>query len=248
VAGLCLATNASADDFPEPPPTFLSLGPGVQVTPEYPGASHSRTFLLPDIEAQYRNWLYISATDLLGVYAYNHGGDKLGAAILYDFTERRERDSPKFTGLGDVPTTLRLKLFAEKRIAMFSMGATVATDLGGHELGTIAQAHVALLLPLTAHGFASIGPGITWSDQHYMRAFYGVSPQQAEVSGLPQFAAGSGVSDIYLEAVAGYDISSRWTVTVDAIAARLHGDAADSPFTEQRSQVSALASVTYKIF
>jgi hypothetical protein len=76
------AAPARADDagFPEPPATFLSVGPAVQVTPECPGARDSRTFLLPDIEGQYHNGLGISATDLLGVYADNHGGDKLGAA------------------------------------------------------------------------------------------------------------------------------------------------------------------------
>ena len=247
---LCLVgppARAADTDVPDPPATFLSIGPAVQVVPEYPGAKDSRTFLLPDVEGQYHNWLYISATDLLGVYAYNHGGDKLGAAVLYDFTQRLANDSPRFAQLGDVPTTLRFKLFAEKRLAMFSVGGTVATDIGSHNLGTVAQAHVALLLPLTAHGFVSIGPGVTWSDQHYMRAFYGVSAPQSAVSGLPQFEAGSGVSDMYLEAVAGYEISSRWSIAVDAIAARLHGDAADSPFTQTRSQVSVLASITYKI-
>ena len=247
LGGWGLLAHAADTNVPDPPATFLSVGPAVQVVPEYPGAKDSRTFLLPDIEGQYHNWLYISATDLLGVYAYNHGGDKLGAALMYDFTEREEKDSPKFAQLGGVPTTLRLKLFAEKRLAMFSIGGTVATDVGGHNLGTVAQAHVALLLPLTAHGFMSIGPGVTWSDEHYMRAFYGVSAQQSVISGLPQFDATSGISDMYLEAVAGYDISSRWSVTVDAIAARLHGDAADSPFTQTRSQVSVLASITYKI-
>jgi outer membrane scaffolding protein for murein synthesis (MipA/OmpV family) len=80
-----------------------------------------------------------------------------------------------------------------------------------------------------------------------MRAFYGVSAQQSVISGLPQFDATAGISDLYLEAVAGYDISRHWSVTVDAIAARLHGDAADSPFTETRAQLSVLASITYKI-
>ena len=242
-----LVPVAQAEEVPEQPATFLSVGPAVQVTPAFPGGKESRTFALPDIEAQYDNWLYISATDLLGVYAYNHGGDKLGAALEYDFTERLERDSPRFADFGDVSTTMRLKLFAEKRIAMFSIGANIATDVGGHDLGTVAQAHVALLLPLTSHGFVSVGPGLTWSDTQYMRAFYGVSAYQSTVSGLPQYDAASGISDIYLEAVAGYDISSRWSVTVDAIAARLQHDAADSPITETRSQVSVLASVIYKI-
>ena len=108
------------------------------------------------------------------------------------------------------------------------------------------QAYLNLLLPLTSHGFLTIGPGVTWSDQHYMRAFYSVSAEQSELSGLPQFEARRGISDIYGELVAGYEISSRWAVGLDAVYARLQGDAADSPFTESRAQTSWFASILYK--
>jgi MipA family protein len=248
MCALAPAERAARADttIPEEPPTFLSVGPAVQVQPKYPGASSSRTFLLPDVEGQYHNWLYVSATDLIGVYAYNHQGDKAGAAIEYDFSERLARDSPSFTHLGDVSTTPRLKLFIEQRIAMFSGGARVATDIGGHDEGTVAQAYLNLLLPLTAHGFVTVGPGLTWSDSRYMSAFYGVSASQSEVSGLPQFQAHPGISDVYGELVAGYEISSRWAVGLDLTVARLQGDAADSPFTSARTQTTWLASILYK--
>jgi hypothetical protein len=63
--GLCAAAAVSADTtLPPEPATFLSLGPAVEITPTYPGASTSRTFALPDVEAQYDNWLYMSAGPL----------------------------------------------------------------------------------------------------------------------------------------------------------------------------------------
>jgi outer membrane scaffolding protein for murein synthesis (MipA/OmpV family) len=232
--------------IPEPPATFLSLGPAVEITPTYPGAKTQRTFMLPDIEGQYDNWLYISATDLLGVYAYNHQGDKAGAAIEYDFTERLEKDSPHLAHLGDVSTTARFKLFIEQRISLFVLGATAATDIGGHEEGTVAQAYLNLLLPLTARGFLTIGPGLTWSDSRYMRAFYGVTAEQSELSGFPEFQAHAGISDIYGELVAGYELSSRWALGLDVTVAHLQGDAAGSPITESRWQTTWLASILYK--
>jgi outer membrane protein len=245
---LVAAPGARADSgFTDPPATFLSAGPAVMVTPSYPGAKTQRTFALPDLEGQYHNWLYISGTDLVGVYAYNRQGNKAGAAIAYDFTERLQNDSRQLGPLKDVEPTPRLKLFIEQRVAMFVGGLRAATDIGGHDEGTVAQAYVNLLLPLTAHGFVTLGPGLTWSDRHYMNAFYSVTAEQSEISGLPQYQAHPGISDLYGEVLAGYELSSRWALALDVTYARLHGDAADSPFTLARAQTTWFASVLYKV-
>jgi MipA family protein len=228
-------------------PFTLSVGPAVEITPDYPGASAQRTFVLPDVELQYHNWLYVSGTDLIGVYAYNHAGTKAGAAIEWDFTERLQRDNAHFAGLGDVSTTPRLKLFFTPQfLAWLAGGVTAATDIGGHSEGTVAQAYLNLQLPLTARGFFTIGPGLTWSDTEYMKAFYGVTLEQSAITGFPVYAVHSGVSDVYVETSAGYAISSRWSVGIDVTVAHLQGDAAKSPFTEQRQQVTWLGTLLYK--
>ncbi|MBS0378465.1 MAG: hypothetical protein JSS29_08265 [Proteobacteria bacterium] len=67
--------------------------------------------MLPDIETQCHNWLYVSGTDLLGVCGWNHGGDKAGAAIACDFTERLQDDSRQLGPLPHVEPAVRLKLF-----------------------------------------------------------------------------------------------------------------------------------------
>jgi MipA family protein len=229
-------------------PFSLSVGPAVEITPEYPGARAQRTFALPDVELQYHNWLYVSGTDLIGVYAYNHGGTKAGAAIEWDFTERLQRDNPHFAGLGDVATTPRLKVFFQPQLQPWLAGGVLAaTDIGGHNEGTVAQAYLNLQLPLTSRGYFTLGPGVTWSDTEYMRAFYGVTSEQSTISGFPVFEAHAGVSDVYVETSAGYAISSRWSVGIDVTAAYLQGDAAKSPFTESRHQITWLAAVLYKL-
>jgi|HubBroStandDraft_1064217.scaffolds.fasta_scaffold00661_16 outer membrane protein len=224
----------------------LAFGPAVEITPSYPGARSQRTFALPDIEAQYHDWLYISGTDLLGVYAYNHDNTQAGAAIEWDFTERLAKDSALLSHLGDVSTTPRFKLFFEPRLAAWlSGGVEAATDIGGHDEGTVAQAHVELLLPLTARGFVSLGPGVSWSDRRYMRAFFAVSAAQSALSGLPEYQAHAGVSDVYAEAIAGYQLSRRWALGLDVTVAHLQNDAAHSPFTAARAQTTWLGSLLY---
>jgi MipA family protein len=238
---LCQAADTAAPDW------SLSLGPAVEITPAFPGASASRTFALPDVEAQYQDWLYVSGTDLLGVYAYNHADTKAGAAIEWDFTERLEKDSAHLAHLGDVHTTPRFKLFFDPRLEPWlSGGVEVATDIGGHDEGTLAQAHVEVLLPLGTRGFVSMGPGLTWSDSRYMRTFFGVSAAQSALSGLPVYEAHAGISDLHGEAVAEYQLSSRWALGLDVVVAHLANDAAHSPFVESRAQTTWLASILYR--
>jgi MipA family protein len=232
---------------PSPSSYSLSAGPAVEIQPTYPGAKTQRTFVLPDVEGEYHDWLYISGTDLLGVYAYNHGGTKAGAAIEYDFTERLARDDAHLEHLGDVSTTPRFKLFYEPQLAPWLAGGIeVATDIGGHHEGTVAAAHVALLLPLTARGFVSVGPGVTWNDSAYMQTFFGVSAEQNLVSGLPVYSARAGLSDLHGELLAGYQLSSRWTVVLDVTQAYLVRDAAHSPFTEAHAQTTWLGTILYR--
>jgi MipA family protein len=230
----------------EAQPSSLSVGPAVQITPRYPGVRASRMFLLADVEAESGDW-YISGTDLIGLRIVNRAQTKAGVALEYDFTERRARDVPHGAALRDVHTTPRFKVFVEQDLAMFAGTASMATDVGAHHEGTIAQAQIQLQLPVTKNGFFTIGPGVTWSDSHWMRAFYGVSAEQSAQTGLTEFDARPGVSDIDIEAVAGYQFSKRWSAGFDVTLARLERSAANSPFTVTRSQTTALVSMGYKI-
>ena len=121
------APLARADGEPPAPSFTLSVGPAFDNQPKYPGASSQRSFLFPDVELQYDNWLYVSATDIIGVYAYNKGGTQAGAAITWDFTERRGHDVVPSGALPDVPTTQRLRLFFDPRLAS-------SITMRGHEI------------------------------------------------------------------------------------------------------------------
>lgn len=232
--------------YPDRPFSF-SIGPAIESTPTYPGSSATRSYFLPDIEAEYGRF-FISGTDFLGFRAVNTPETKAGVVFEYDYTERLKKDSAKLESLGDVSTTPRLKLFVEHNIVLFLLaGLDVATDIGGHHEGTIAHAHLDLEMPLTSRGFFTIGPGVTWSDSRWMSAFYGVSDEQAHISGLAPYNARAGVSDAYIEAVAGYTLSTRWSIGLDVTTARLLGDVQHSQFTESLWQTTVLASILYKL-
>lgn len=227
--------------------THLLVGPGVYVTPSYPGASASRGFAIPYIDAQYANRLYSNATDIVGVYALNSASTQAGAAFQYDFTERLAKDDLRFRNLSEIRTTPRFKVFASHTIGIITGDANVATDIAGRGQGTLAQANLWVTIPSIPKLILSFGPGLTWADERYMHTFFSITEAQAAVAPLTPYHAKAGVVDWHVNALATYEISSRWSLGASAYAARLNDDPDRSPVTLRRGQTTALAFVAYKV-
>jgi hypothetical protein len=82
----------------------------------------------------------------------------------------------------------------------------------------------------------SAGPGVTFANQEYMQTFFGVTSAQATRSVLAPYTPASGVSFVNVSVGATYLLSSRWFLGAHATAARLQGDAADSPIIADKNQ------------
>jgi outer membrane protein len=111
----------------------------------------------------------------------------------------------------------------------------------------LAQANLWVTIPFIPKWIFSVGPGLTWADARYMHTFFSITDAQAAVSPLSPYAARAGVVDLHFNAIASYEISSRWSVGATAYVARLNGDADESPVTLRRSQTTALAFIAYKL-
>jgi MipA family protein len=242
-----LGNGIAKADVPVDTGTNLSVGPATYITPTYPGASSSRGFALPYIDAEFDNLLYSNAADLLGIYAYKTSTANVGAAIQYDFTERLAKDDYRFRYLREIKATPRGKIFASKTIGIITGDFNVATDLANRGQGTLAQGNLWLTIPFVKHWIFSVGPGFTWADHQYMSTFFAITPAQSAVAPLNVYSTKAGVVDLHLNGIATYEISSRWSLGASAYAARLRGDAENSPITLRHSQITALAFIAYKI-
>ena len=154
-----IGTQRSSADVPVGTGNNLSIGPGVFVTPSYPGASSSRGFALPYIDAQYDNLLYSNASDLLGIYGYKNPTAQAGAALQWDFTERLAKDDQRLKDLREIHDTPRFKVFANRTIGMLTGDFNVATDIAGRGQGTLAQGNFWLTIPFVNNWLFSFGPG-----------------------------------------------------------------------------------------
>ena len=94
----------------------------------------------------------------------------------------------------------------------------------------------------------SIGPRLTWSDDRYQEAWFGVTPDAALTSGLPAYDPGGGVQAYGAAASFLTQLGPRWGIYTYAKYDRLTGDAADSPIVRQlgsRDQFSGGIALTY---
>jgi outer membrane scaffolding protein for murein synthesis (MipA/OmpV family) len=184
---------------------------------------------------------------VLGAYVYKDAAIEVGAALQYDFTRRLAADDERFLHLRDIRDTPRFKLFASRTIFFVTGDTSVATDIAGHSQGTLAQANLWFTIPFAPRCLLSIGPGLTWADHDYMATFYGITEVQAARAPLAVYSARAGIVDRHLNGIATYDISSRWSLGASASVTHFGRDALHSPVTQQSSQTTMVAWLTYKL-
>jgi outer membrane scaffolding protein for murein synthesis (MipA/OmpV family) len=86
-------------------------------------------------------------------------------------------------------------------------------------------------------------------DKKYARAYFGVTPSQAALSGLSTYDLKGGVRDVALSAKVAYALTERWNVQLLGAYKRLTGDFADSPLVKgegSADQFSAAVAIGYR--
>ncbi|WP_405045139.1 MipA/OmpV family protein, partial [Paraburkholderia sp.] len=106
VAALACVRPAWADDAPQAAqadsPWKISIGPGMYIAPEYPGARHLKVYPFPSLDISYRDRIFSQGPDVLGVNVFRGENYHVGASLSFDFQSRNVSDDPHLRGLGNV--------------------------------------------------------------------------------------------------------------------------------------------------
>ncbi len=243
VAGI--AGPARADEPQSTSDWKLSVGPGLYLFPKFPGSSQLQVLPFPIQDISWKDRVFSQGPDLLGVNALLGDNYHLGASVSFDFQSRRASDDARLRGLPDVHYGPKLRLFADYTWWAFTGSAAVYQDIAGTGQGLTAMADLFVSAPL-GELLLSAGPGITWANATYTNTFFGVNAQESAASGLPRYAAGSGLRDVHFNVNATYKFSPHWSANVSAVIGRLERAAAGSPITERRLDLNGVASALYR--
>jgi MipA family protein len=228
------------------------LGAGLRSRPAYDGSASQHVELVPVVRYFGQPWFARSTQGVLegGVRMQLAPGLHAGAQLAYE-PERNssESDFLRNHSVPDVDRGASVGVHLEWDHQFGPMPITLLARTRQH---TDSDRGAQVDLRLSAGVFRSgrIAAGVfaqpTWANAKSTGSFYGITPQQSALTGLPVFHAGSG----WLFASFGFlwsvDLSRDWIVVGSMESRHLYGDAAHSPLAERGSNYYASAGLAYR--
>lgn len=219
------------------------VGGGVIYKPKFEGSSEYEVSAIPFVSATFYDRITIDLTGA-SVKAYKQGPFKLDLKLGYD-GGREESDSDRLRGLGDIDLAVTVggKASVSWGPADFFLSAEQA--LGGSD-GLLVSAGISADVPISKRIVLGAEGSVTYADDNYMQAFFGVNAGQSARSGLAEFDAEAGIKSVEVSLSATYLISENWFFKAKETVGFLTGDAADSPIVEEDVQSKTLLLLGYR--
>jgi outer membrane protein len=229
------------------------LGPGLRSSPAYDGSGSQRVELVPVIRYFGQPWFVRSTQGVLeaGARMALRSGLYAGAQLAYE--PGRQAGESAFLDQHKVADVKRgasigLQIEWDEKV-----GPAPITLLGRVRRHLDADLGTQLDLRLSAGVFqagrfsAGVFGQAVWADARATGAYYGLTPQQASVTGLPRFQAGSGLLHTSAGLLWSVDLAPKWVAVGSVEHRRLRGDAARSPLTQRRSNNYVSAGLAYRL-
>jgi outer membrane protein len=224
----------------------ISAGAGLIVAPAFIGARTYSLLAVPDVRVTYRDTFFANIKDGVGYAVINGGGWRVGPVVTYTFSRSEKAGGSPFQvvggnsnalqGMGDVSGTVSLGGFAEYALKPYKVTLRLHKGLTGHE-GVTGEAGISYGGVLTYTGpplIYSFGPHVKFGDQNYTNAYWGISPQQSQQSGLAPYHAGGGITAYGVNAFAMVPWTKAVSISVIAGFDHLASPIADSPLVRIR--------------
>src|SRR5512139_818662 len=225
----------------------IRLGAGAQLVPHFPGADDTRVVPYGVLGIRHTGdpIPFGAPGDSPGLTILSVGGFQMGPVVNLG-PSRKVKDLP--VPLHKVDTTFEAGAFAQfYLLPAVRVRAEVRHGIGGHD-GLIGNVGADFIVRDHDTYILSIGPRWRFSDKHYQRAYFGITPADAVASGLPAYDPGGGSQAVGVNAGALYQFSYHWGVSGYARYDRLISDPGKSPLVRtfgSRDQFSTGLALTY---
>ncbi len=228
------------------------VGPGLRSEPAYDGSDSQRIQFVPVVRYFGQSWFARSTQGVLegGVRMEIAPGLHAGAQLAYE--PGREASESDFLENHSVPNVDRGASVGVHLEWDYKFGPMPITLLARARQNTDSDLGAQADLRLSAGAYrggpfaAGIFTQATWANAKSSGAFYGITPQQSAITGLPAFHAGSGLLFASVGVLWSVDLRQNWSVVGSMESRHLQGDATSSPLVERGSNYYASAGLAYR--
>jgi len=247
----------------------MYVGLGLASAARYDGAEHSERKLLPVLQVQWSNGVFISGMSA-GMHLSHNPQFEYGP--LLELQPRRDEsgNSGGIDGIEARASIVALPLAALSQNRLSGVAPVSTRLLGGGFLnyylapdwrltGSLlygagndrdgARLDLGLqrlAMQVGAHHRISVAAGLSFVNAGYNRAFFGVDRNDSLLSGNPVYRPGGGLKDGHLGLRWNWDLAPSWMLTSNLQVRRLAGDARRSPLVERPTNVTVSAAIAYR--
>lgn len=272
VCGAAVAQTPASNPMPDGS-RDMYLGMGVITSPRYLGAAERQVRALPLVQMEFSNGMFVSGLSagmhlsplsavefgpLVAIYpGRNKQGNRNGAggvteaapgnAVRINVQPDRGAGSG-MAGMDDIPARLMGGAFFNYYLSP-ELRLTNSVLYGSGKSRNGMAWSVGLqrtALEIRARHRITVSAGFTVVNSEHNAAFFGVTPDEARISGFAAYAPGGGVRDLSLAAGWNWALSPAWMLASGVRATRLRGDARFSPLVERPTNISVSTGLAYR--
>ncbi len=227
----------------------MYVGLGVGYAPSCDGSDERKTRVLPNIQVQWSNGVFVR-NQSLGIHLSNDPGIEYGPLLEYD----HGCDASPFqrsVGVKDINSSIGLGGFFNYYLAPdFRLGSKL---LVGRENGrdrVLFSLDARKYVQVAAHHGLGFSAGLTWANQGYVQTRSDFDPQKLFAAFAPapartNYSVHAGIKDVHAGVNWNWELTPAWLVTSQASVFRLTGSAADNPLN-RRSYMTVYTGLAYR--
>jgi outer membrane protein len=247
LAAMAVGSASAAEEGEKKPRRIVRVAIGPEIAPDHVGADGTKfsPYVNIDLKREGKEFEFEAPDESFGFGLIDVGSFELGPSLNLESARRPSRFP---VPIDKVPATIEAGAFAQLYLGKsFRVRGEARKGLGGHD-GWISHISADFIARRGDDYVFSVGPRLSWADENYQQAYFGVTPAMSAASGLAAFSAGSGVRGVGGTTSLSYQFSPDWGFQAYGRYERLVGDAGRSPLIRtygSRDQFSAGLALSY---